>query len=158
MTREESQGMDYETYLKRRLPAHMVPGIYVERPDLPLTPNGKIDRKRLSDPGAQRKQRKYTGPRNIVEARLCAIWAEVLGLERVGIDDNFFELGGHSLIAGRVIARIRHDFQIELSLRSIFEAPLVSLLSPLVEAAGAKRVSLKHAAIRPVDRNSYIFS
>src|SRR5215831_10437973 len=108
-------GVELREYLRGRLPEALVPGVYVEISELPLTPNGKVDRKRLPAPEQQRQRAievGYTGPRTEVEEVMCGIWAEVLGLERVGIHDNFFELGGDSLLATQVIARVRDAFQI----------------------------------------------
>src|SRR6185503_14881258 len=77
-------------------------------------------------------------PRNEIETEVAAIWAEILKLERVGVDDNFFILGGHSLVATQVISRIRESFQIELPLRSIFEMPTVSLLAAAIAQREAR--------------------
>lgn len=151
-------GEEYESYLKRRLPGYMVPRQYVEIESVPLTANGKIDRKRLPRQELQDTRKKYVQPRNAVEETLCKVWAEVLEQEQIGIHDNFFEIGGHSLLAGRVIVRIRRQFQIDLPLRSIFEAPSISLLASVVEVAARKQIQPKHAPIRRVDRNSYILN
>src|SRR5262249_17891809 len=107
--------------LQARLPAYMVPSGFVFLPALPLTPNGKLDRRSLPAPdGNRERDGQYAPPRNPVEEQLCAIWQEVLRLDRVGVHDNFFELGGHSLLATQVVSRIRSTFAAELPLRSLF--------------------------------------
>ena len=114
--------------LSRQLPDYMVPQAVVVLDRLPLTPNGKLDRRALPEPelGAPAGQRAARTPQ---EAILSSLFAEVLGLERVGIEDNFFELGGHSLLATRLISRIRATLNVEVAIRSLFEAPSVAALS-----------------------------
>ena len=113
--------------LGRRLPEHMVPSSIVVLERLPLTPNGKLDRRALPAPEVL-PAASHRAPRNAQEAILCSLFAEVLGRERVGPDDNFFELGGHSLLATRLISRIRASLSVEVSIRSLFEAPSVAAL------------------------------
>ncbi|PON11000.1 hypothetical protein C2W62_47120 [Candidatus Entotheonella serta] len=110
-------------YLSQTLPDYMIPAHFVSLPALPLTPNGKIDRNALPIPEETGVDEGYNAPRTPAEDVLAAIWAEVLELERVGRHGNFFELGGHSLLAIRVISRLREAFQVELSVRTVFEAP-----------------------------------
>jgi thioester reductase-like protein len=126
--------------LARRLPEYMVPAAVVALERLPLTPNGKVDRACLPAPDSSRPQVRsaFEGPRTPVEERLAAVWASVLGLDRVGRGDHFLELGGNSLLAVVTVARIRDAFGVELPVRRLFEHPTVEGLARLIEAgAGA---------------------
>ncbi|HEX6292480.1 MAG TPA: amino acid adenylation domain-containing protein [Herpetosiphonaceae bacterium] len=115
-------------YLKDRLPEYMVPSVFVILDALPLSPNGKLDRNALPAPGDVRLQlgAEFVAPRTAIEAQLARIWAEVLGVERVGVFDNFFELGGHSLLAAQVVSRVRSAFGPRMTLRTLFETPTVA--------------------------------
>src|SRR5436190_4346558 len=126
--------------LSRQLPDYMVPSALVVLERLPLTPNGKLDRRALPEPelGSPHSHR---APRTPQEAILCSLFAEVLGLDRVGVDDNFFERGGHSLLATRLIGRIRATLNVEVAIRSLFEAPSVEAL--------AARLASEAVASRP---------
>ena len=118
-------------FLYTKLPEYMVPSQFVQLDKLPLTPNGKIDRKALPIPDTDRPElgNEFVAPQTPLETEIAAIWQSVMGLERIGTHDNFFDLGGHSLQATRIMARIRESQQIELSLRTLFEAPTVHGLS-----------------------------
>jgi nonribosomal peptide synthetase DhbF len=112
--------------LAERLPDYMVPGAFVLLEALPLTPNGKLDRGAL--PAPERHRESYRAARTPREQVLCELFAEVLSMERVGIDDNFFALGGHSFLGMRLVSRVRVILGIELSIRTLFEAPSVAEL------------------------------
>ena len=117
------------TALQERLPDYSIPVAFVRLGALPLTQNGKIDRKALPPPGVDaHTRRQYIAPRNLAEMTLCQIWAETLGLDRVGIEDNFFELGGHSLSAVTLIARLRHA-GLQTDVRALFSNPTPAALA-----------------------------
>ena len=123
-------------YLKQKLPDYMIPSAFVLMKALPLTPNGKIDRRALPAPDSFHNERedKFVAPRTPTEAKLAAIWAEVLGVQQVGINDNFFELGGHSLLATQILSKLSYHFQLNLSLSKLFETSTVAGFSSYIEA------------------------
>src|SRR6202030_2526308 len=113
--------------LKVRPPPQRAPPPFAPLPRLPLTPSGKVDRQALPAPPASAPGWRggdgdggYVAPRNRVEEILAALWAELLGIEQVGVRDDFFALGGHSLLALRLMARIRERFGRELPLAALF--------------------------------------
>ncbi|WP_084090063.1 phosphopantetheine-binding protein [Andreprevotia lacus] len=124
--------------LLRSLPDYMVPAYFIELAQLPLTPNGKVDRQALPAPQRQVDEDRYVAPRTATEARLAAIWAGVLKLDRVGVHDNFFALGGHSLLATVLTVQIRLAFACELNVRTVFEAPTVAALAEKLLASPDK--------------------
>ena len=135
------------TWLKHRLPAHMVPSAFVALESLPLTPNGKVDKKALPSPReASGETDGFTAPRTEVERQVAAIWSELLGVEPVGVESSFFELGGHSLLATRLVSRLREAFAVEVPLQRLFEDPTVAALARSIESA---RQEAEPAARRP---------
>ncbi|ARO86883.1 non-ribosomal peptide synthetase [Nitrosospira lacus] len=128
---------DLRRFLLERLPEYLVPPAYIFLGSLPLTPSGKVDRRALPAPDRSRPDLGCAAilPRTDDETRIAQVWAQVLGLDAVGVEDNFFELGGHSLLATRVISRIRDTFRIEVPLRQLFESPTVA---GLARAIGGK--------------------
>ena len=116
-------------YLRTKLPEQMVPAGYWRVERLPLLPSGKVNRGVLPAAAiALREVAELVDPRNETEAKLADIWKELLKIEQVGIEQNFFELGGHSLLAMQMTARIRRSFEVELPVRSVFEAPTIAAL------------------------------
>ncbi|MGH8547300.1 MAG: amino acid adenylation domain-containing protein [Methylococcales bacterium] len=135
------------TILKETLPNYMVPSAFVFLEALPLTPNDKVDRKALPEPDAgSQSAHRYVAPRTPTEEILSGIWAEILGVERVGIHDNFFEVGGHSLLLMQLLSKIQATFNGKLSLRNLLERPTVAGLAGLIEGGeeretGGRRLS-----------------
>ncbi|MEU0149800.1 amino acid adenylation domain-containing protein [Streptomyces sp. NPDC006288] len=121
-------------HLRDRLPEYMVPALWTALDALPMTSSQKIDRKALPAPTAS-TERAYVAPRDPAEETVAAIWAETLGIERIGVEDDFFVLGGHSLLATRVLARIRETFAVDLPLRRLFEDTTVAALAAAVTEA-----------------------
>ncbi len=135
------------------LPPYMVPSHFVTLQALPLTPSGKLDRRSLPAPqDAGLDSVSPVLPRTAVEELLMAIWRDVLEVEQAGIRDNFFELGGHSLLATRVVSQLRNTFQVEISLRELFENPTVAGLAGKVEEALRGGSGVEAPPIEPVDR------
>jgi amino acid adenylation domain-containing protein len=128
---------ELRSFLQTRLPDHMVPAAFVALDALPLTPNGKLDRQALPAPDQARPPLfgAFVAPRTPIEELLGSIWASVLKVETVGIHDNFFALGGHSLLALQVMSRLRNTLQLDVPLRSIFDAPTVAGQARCVEMA-----------------------
>ncbi|MEG5026528.1 amino acid adenylation domain-containing protein [Microcoleus sp. AT8-B1] len=120
------------SFLREQLPDYMVPASFVFLEAMPLTPNGKVDFKAFPAPETNSLDADFIAPETLEEQVLAEIWAEVLGLKQVGINDNFFELGGHSLLATQLIAKVRDRFQVELSLRCLFQSPTVASLAATI--------------------------
>jgi hypothetical protein len=126
---------ELRTWLSGLLPAAMVPAAWVVLDALPLTANGKLDRRALAEtaPEPMRGEAAGAPPRTAVERELAALWAEVLGVERVGIGDSFFDLGGHSLLLPRVQAGLRERMGRDVPLLKLFEHPTVETLAAWLE-------------------------
>lgn len=155
-------------YLKKHLPDYMVPSVFVPLEALPLTPSGKVDRqaitqlssarsnetRTLSNPAAVTEDNQNIALRS-TEATLIHIWKELLQVQQVNLHDNFFELGGHSLLATQMTSRVRDALGLELPLQSVFEAPTIAQLAPILEqlreAASAPTIS----PLVRLDREAY---
>ncbi|MGD2114754.1 MAG: amino acid adenylation domain-containing protein, partial [Acidobacteriota bacterium] len=121
-------------FLGESLPEYMVPAAFTVLDELPLTPSGKVDRRSLPDPewGAG-LEAGYVAPRGPLEELVAGVWAELLGVERVGVRDDFFRLGGHSLLAPRILARLGEATGVELPIMALFEAPTVAGVAERIE-------------------------
>ena len=150
---------DLRSFLKTKLPNYMIPAAFVVLEALPLTPNGKVDRQILPAPDFASAGLPEISqlPRTSVEAELAQIWAEILGLEQVGISDNFFELGGHSLLATQLVSRIRDRTQVKVPLRRIFETPTIAELAQYIEAMSGANQDLQMASTTSQNREEVEF-
>ncbi|RLV74306.1 non-ribosomal peptide synthase [Streptomyces rapamycinicus NRRL 5491] len=126
---------ELRSWLRERLPEHMVPSAVVPLDALPLTANGKLDRKALPAPGPVGAPGAGRPPASPWERLLCALYAEVLGVPEVGVADSFFELGGHSLLAMRLMGQVRTRTGVDLGIRAVFQAPTVERLAEVIQGA-----------------------
>jgi amino acid adenylation domain-containing protein len=144
-------------FLAERLPEAMVPGAFVRLDALPMAPTGKVDRRALPEPGRERPEleSEYRAPATPTEEALAAVWADLLGLDRVGARDDLFALGGHSLIVTRIATRVRTDLGRELPLLTVFERPTVEALAAWLDGAEAagEGAAAELPPIAPVPRD-----
>ena len=131
--------VELRDYLRAKVPEYMIPSAFVPLAEFPLTLNGKVDRRALPAPEQSRPEmeQEYIAPRNRREEVLAAMWAEVLGIDRVGVLDNFLNLGGHSLFATQICARVRDVFQVSVQLQKFLANPTVAALASIIESADA---------------------
>jgi len=141
-----------QSFLKTKLPSHMMPACMIMHDALPRLPNEKIDRQSL--PGPDCTMWKKSGflrfPRDPIEESIAEIWREVLGIDECGIDENFFDLGGHSLLVTQVLSRVKNVFQMEFSVRCLFENPTVEEFSARVIEAQREQLSLSEMPLVPL--------
>ncbi|RQO54942.1 non-ribosomal peptide synthetase [Pseudomonas sp. KBW05] len=147
----ELDEQDVKTALAAELPEYMVPALLMRLDAMPLSPSGKLDRRALPEPVWQ--TREHIEPETALQQQIAAIWREVLGLPRIGLRDDFFALGGHSLLATQIISRTRQACDVELPLRTLFEASELGTFAEqvgLIQASGQRN---QQTAIARVDRS-----
>uniref|UniRef100_UPI00261FE8C5 non-ribosomal peptide synthetase n=1 Tax=Pseudomonas sp. TaxID=306 RepID=UPI00261FE8C5 len=133
-TQPSSEAERLMSTLREQLPDYMVPAhlIFLER--MPLNPNGKLDRQALPKPDASAVQQGWQAPVTALQQQIAAIWADILGVDNVGLNQHFFELGGHSLLAMQVVSRIRQTLQREVPLKALFEHPRLDAFVATLQA------------------------
>jgi acyl carrier protein len=125
-----------EEHLKGKLPDYMIPSTFVPVTELPCTASGKLDRRKLEMPARTRTAEEPLVPRTATERVVAGIWADLLGLDAVGLDENFFDLGGHSLLAVRMISRLRKQLDVDAPVVTVFQHPTVRLLVSALHRRG----------------------
>ena len=129
--------------LRKTLPDYMIPSTFVKVDFLPMTENGKLDRAALPHPDADNtiRDEEFVAPSTPLEERVADLVCELLRLQQVGVHDNFFLLGGHSLMGTQLISRVNRAFDVELTLRAVFDAPTVASLAEVVEESILDKLS-----------------
>jgi thioesterase domain-containing protein/acyl carrier protein len=152
---EIPSAQELRRFLSVRLPSPMVPSAFVRLDAFPLTPNRKIDRNRLPKPQPSctfqvaQKDRAREAPADEIETRLADVWCHVLGLSSVGVEDDFFELGGHSLKAVRLFSAVKSEFNVDLPLATLLQAPTVRGIASILRSSGVHCV---RSSIVPIQR------
>ncbi|MGH3755824.1 MAG: amino acid adenylation domain-containing protein, partial [Pseudonocardiaceae bacterium] len=145
---------DLRSWLKRSLPDYMVPAVFVELGELPLTANGKLDRRALPAPDAQPVPGSvYRAPGTAIERELTRVWAEVLGVDRVGVEDNFFELGGDSILSIQLVSRARQA-GLRITSKHVFLHQTIAELATVVTMDPAAEPGWESARLTPVQRQA----
>ncbi len=146
--------LEIKAFLAGELPAYMIPVHFVLMDKLPLTVNGKVNRKALPEPDGVALGVEYVAATNEIEENMVAIWSDILGVERIGINDNFFDLGGHSLRATTLASRVFKEMDIELPLQQIFKTPTLKELANFIISA-EKNIDGFEQIIKPVEEREY---
>ncbi|MEL6779898.1 MAG: amino acid adenylation domain-containing protein, partial [Cyanobacteria bacterium J06597_16] len=137
--------------LAERLPAYLIPTIWVALEALPKLPNGKVDRRGLPHPELQ-AHHTYVAPRSALEKTLATVWCDVLGQEKIGIYDNFFELGGHSLLAIQIVAQAEAALQSKIPLQAFFKAPSISELAQYLDGRSEQAADNQNSMPQVINR------
>jgi acyl carrier protein len=132
---------DLQYFLQQHLPDYMIPSTFVKIDKLPLLPSGKLDRSMLPqpEPGNILRDEPAKKPRTAIESKLTEIVERLLNVDSVGVNDNFFLLGGHSLLGTQLIALIRNEFEVEISLRTLFQNPTVAEIAAEIDRLSTNR-------------------
>ncbi len=148
---------ELKNYLNSFLPNYMIPAMFIKIENIPLTNSGKLDSKALPDLRLTREilNVKYVPPKTETEVKLSAIVANLLRLEKVGLEDNFFDLGGHSLLATQFVSKIKEEFKIEIPLRMIFEKPIIIDLARHISLQFMTNNEESEPEIVPLSREKY---
>lgn len=143
---------DLHSFLKRKLPSHMIPAHTIVLKELPRLPSAKVDRQALPAPDRAKLNgpKLLRSPRNPIEESIVDIWREVLSLDEIGVDENFFDLGGHSLLGIQVLSRVKRVFNVELPVRCLFESPTLEGFASRVIEAQQKEHKVIEAPIIPI--------
>ncbi|MEC0494506.1 non-ribosomal peptide synthetase [Bacillus glycinifermentans] len=141
----DQSAADVRSELSKSLPEYMIPSHFTQLEAMPLTANGKVDKRRLPEPAADETDALYQPPENETEEILAAIWEEILGIKRPGIDDNFFSVGGHSLKAMMLTAKIQEQLQKEVPIKILFEKPTIRGLAEFLQGGS------KEEAVHPIE-------
>jgi tyrocidine synthetase-3 len=151
ISRQELDVGELRVFLAESVMEEMLPNVFVHLRKLPLTLNGKVNYRALPtlDEAKERIKRAYVPPQTDTERALVRIWAEALGIEKLGIHDNFFELGGHSLLATLIVSRVRESFQVDLPLRNLLETPTVAGVASYIEAIRWAAQGLQSSCLVP---------
>ena len=130
-------------FLRDKIPDYMLPAAFLFMDALPVT-NGKLDRTALPEPNNSRPALAVplVLARSSIEDKLAKIWAEVLGIDELGIYDNFFDLGGHSLAATRIVSLVLKQFQLEIPLRSLFESPTIAQMGQVIAEYHGRQIDV----------------
>ena len=134
MQEQSASTHELRAYLREKLPDYMVPAVFVPLEAIPLSPNGKVDRRALPRPEFSRPDAETTfvAPRGPVEEEVAEMWRDLLRIERISVHDNFFELGGHSLLLIQIATRMQRVFQVELTLRTLFNVPTIAEMATTI--------------------------
>ncbi|WP_460320745.1 amino acid adenylation domain-containing protein [Paenibacillus sp. YSY-4.3] len=152
----ELSAAEIRGYLSEYLPDYMIPSHWVFMDQLPLTANGKVHRQALPEPEESLAyEGVYVAPRNEVEQKLADLWSDVLGVPAAGVNDHFFELGGHSLTALKLVSEVKKQFQVQLPLADVFQAPVLAEMAARIGGNAAGEDAAVDIAIEPAPAAEY---
>ena len=155
VTRDAVDSGALRAWLGQHLSEALIPSTFVRLDALPRTATGKVDRRALPTP-AELLAVAHVPPRTPIEEVLAAIWMQILDAPRVGIHDSFFDLGGHSLLATQLLSRIRTSFDVDLSLRAVFDGQTIARIAAVIEDAVRERRHVASPPIVPVSRGELL--